>query len=189
MLSVRKISYKIMKTLKRCWREISFKDKGLILIMIVLLLQCIHNLYSADPIKPDYISVDVIVRTSVAGIFGYFLSSNFLTKNTSNGCEDIDHYKIELLDTLLNDKEIREKIEEQYKDIKNKEEEEKERYQCNKTLQNGIAVGLCILIILCLIIGVNLKLIPEGTTATLSQFRDIVSGCIGFLLGNGNVKK
>ena len=39
------------------------------------------------------------------------------------------------------------------------EEQEQEGYVCNKNLQNGIAVGICILIIICLIIGINFKLI------------------------------
>jgi hypothetical protein len=41
-----------------------------------------------------------------------------------------------------------------------------------------------------LIIGINFKLISDGTDAIITQFRDIISGCIGFLLGNnGNNDK
>ena len=98
----------------------------------------------------------------------------------------LDEYKIEVLNKLLKDDGIREKVGDEYKEIINTEQEEKEKYFCNKGLQNGIAVGMCIIIALCLIVGVNFNLIAEGSTATRSQFRDIISGCIGFLLGNNN---
>ena len=83
--------YKVGRYIKRCWREISFKDKGLILIMIVLLLQCIHNLYSPAPTSQSYMTINLIIRTSVAAIFGYFLSSNFLPKLAiDKSIDDID---------------------------------------------------------------------------------------------------
>lgn len=177
---------KVFRVIKKCWREISLKDKGLILIMILLLLQCIHNLYNVDSTISEYIAINVVIRSSVAGIFGYFLSSNFLIKDKGKTQQEIDEYKIEVLNKLLKNEDIREKVEDEYKEIINIEQEEKEKYFCNKGLQNGIAVGLCIIITLCLIVGVNFNLIAKGSIATISQFRDIISGCIGFLLGNNN---
>lgn len=178
--------------IKKCWKEISFKDKGLILIMIILLLQCIHNLYNPNSNTIDYASINVIVRTSVAGIFGYFLSANFLVKATNK--EDIEEeeefYKLSVLQHVLKDEEAINKIRSESKiyDEEKIMRKEKDRYFCNKTLQNAIAIGICIVIILCLVIGVNGNLIPEGAGTTISQFRDLISGCIGFLLGNSPKK-
>lgn len=64
------------------------------------------------------------------------------------------------------------------------DKKEKERDICNKNLQSIIALVFSIIIILALIIGVNFKLVNEGSVATISQLRDLVSGSIGFLLGN-----
>lgn len=183
--------YKVGRYIKRCWREISFKDKGLILIMIVLLLQCIHNLYSPAPTSQSYMTINLIIRTSVAAIFGYFLSSNFLSKLAID--KSIDD-KLRILEQILEDNEIDNELKNKYsKKLKKEqleEEQEQEGYVCNKNLQNGIAVGICILIIICLIIGINFKLISDGADAIITQFRDIISGCIGFLLGNnGNNDK
>ena len=179
--------YKVGRYIKRCWREISFKDKGLILIMIVLLLQCIHNLYSPAPTSQSYMTINLIIRTNVAAIFGYFLSSNFLPKLAID--KSIDD-KLRILEQILEDNELKNKYSKKLKKEQLEEEQEQEGYVCNKNLQNGIAVGICILIIICLIIGINFKLISDGADAIITQFRDIISGCIGFLLGNnGNNDK
>lgn len=176
-------------TAKQCWNRISFKDKGLILVMSLLLLQCIHNLYNEMPIAVDYMAINVIVRTSVAGIFGYFLSSNFLKNKESKKYDNATEIKLEILEEILQNGDRKEYIEGQGKLIKNIEEDEKESedvIKCNTNLQNGIAVGMCLVILLALIVGVNFNLINDNTTATISLFRDIISGSIGFLLGSSD---
>ena len=72
------IKFNKRKAIIKCWNEISISDKSLIIIMTILLTQCIYNLFNPEPITENALSVNVIVRTSVASIFGYFLSENFL---------------------------------------------------------------------------------------------------------------
>ncbi|SCJ03404.1 Uncharacterised protein [uncultured Clostridium sp.] len=182
--------FRMSRYIKKCWREISFKDKGLILIMIALLLQCIHSLYNPVPTNSDYSNINIIMRTSVAGIFGYFLSSNFLSNLDATKNNQSTEHKLMILDQLLKDDKISEEIKDEYnkqlKEDRIEEKEDEEIYLCNKSLQNGIAVGICLIIIFSLVIGVNFNLIVDGASVTIAQFRDIVSGCIGFLLGNNN---
>ncbi|MDY3361447.1 MAG: hypothetical protein SOY04_13820 [Clostridium celatum] len=181
---------RFIKVIKRCWSEISFKDKGLILIMIILIIQCIHNLYTPDPTNTDYVTVNVMIRTSVASIFGYFLSSNFLVRNKEEESyiDEENDYKFKILQNELQEDNIRGKVETEY-DEEKEITREKERYFCNKTLQNAIAIILCITIIISLIIGVNFNIVPAGADSKISQFRDLISGCIGFLLGNSSKDK
>lgn len=182
--------YRMSRYIKKCWREISFKDKGLILIMIALLLQCIHNLYTPSTNNLNYDTINVIIRTSVAGIFGYFLSSNFLSNLSGTKNNKFIEHKLMILNQLLKDEKIDEEIKQEYnKQLKEEyleDKEDKEIYFCNKMLQNGIAIAICLIIIFCLVIGVNFNLISDESIVTIAQFRDIVSGCIGFLLGNNN---
>ncbi|MGL5379884.1 hypothetical protein [Clostridium sp.] len=190
---MKKHNFKIIKIIKKCWNDISFKDKGLLLIMFILLLQCTHNLYNVDPVIQDYISINVVIRTSVAGIFGYFLSSSFLFKDDDVKEDPSVKERLDLLDIMLTDPEIQEKISTEYKciNISKVEKEikkEEEIYICNKTLQDTVAIFICVFILLTFILGINFHLIPSGSTATLSQFRDLLSGCIGFLIGNRSTK-
>ena len=83
------IKINIKEAIIKCWNEISISDKALIFIMAILLTQCIYNLFNPDPTTENAMSVGVIVRTSVASIFGYFLSENFL-KNEVIKSEDGD---------------------------------------------------------------------------------------------------
>lgn len=177
---------RIFKIIKKCWKEISFKDKGLIFIMGILLAQCIYSLYSPEPTNPDYVTINVIVRTGVASIFGYFFSANFLSKAKKN--KNDESYKFKVFGQLSQNKQ--ERNEDELNIHVNSEveetqiEEDKEIYFCNKTLQNAIAIILCVITLISLIVGMNLDIISKNSTASISQFRDLISGCIGFLLGN-----
>lgn len=182
---MRRYKSKIIKAINICRDKISFKDKGLILIMIIFLLQSMHNLYTVEPTDVNYMSINIIIRTSIAGIFGYFLSANFLsTEDKKDKSKEGISYKSEDLEQLLKDKEI----ESEYHDLK-KNNDTNKKYFCNRGLQNIIAVGICIIVTIPLIIGVDFKLIPDGSIATIAQFRDLISGSIGFLLGNSRNDK
>jgi hypothetical protein len=86
-------------------------------------------------------TINLIIRTSVAAIFGYFLSSNFLSKLAID--KSIDD-KLRILEQILEDNEIDNELKNKYsKKLKKEqleEEKEQEGYVCNKNLQNGIAV-------------------------------------------------
>ncbi|MFQ9800604.1 MAG: hypothetical protein ACLR23_18665 [Clostridia bacterium] len=70
--------------MKKLWLKfkLSFKmirlvDKFLMLFMLILLVYSAFNLFAHEEYTQDTNAIDVIVRTSAAAIFGYFLSSNF----------------------------------------------------------------------------------------------------------------
>lgn len=171
---------KFVKALIICWKKIAINDKALIIIMLILLLQCIYNLFTPEPITTNGISISVIVRTTLATIFGYFLSENFLK-------HEVIKSKNSNIIAPLN---IKENDEESYhvKDSSNitQSETKFKDYICNKTFQILIALTVCIISLLCLLIGNNLNLIPSITNPSLIQFRDIISSCIGFLLGHSS---
>lgn len=159
-----------LKWFKHAIRGIHLVDKCLILFMSLLLFQLAFSLIFVSKAGSAAKDFDVIVRTSAAGIFGYFLSGNFVRSSK-----------------------------EKRPDIGATEEEDKILSQENKygeregipvsRLQIVIAsaVGLFCLIVLMFLRNVNIY-IPEwqpssGELATISQFRDFISGCIGFLIG------
>lgn len=117
-------------------------DKFLLLFMTILLLQSTFSIV----LNISNSNLDVVFRTSIAGIFGYFLSNNFLENN--NGLTT----KITINKDII--------VEQNY--------------------IVGI-IGLYSLLIL--IVAKYFNLSNDNTLISLSQFRDIFFGCIGFLLG------
>ena len=68
-----------IKKAKSIMGRLCLVDKLLMLFMLVLFSYTVFNILAS----PDGSNaVDIIVRTSAAGIFGYFMSGNFLTGTT-----------------------------------------------------------------------------------------------------------
>lgn len=59
------------------WGRIHLVDKCLLTILAILMLQSALNLFFAASTSQEMNSIDVVIRTSAAGIFGYLISANF----------------------------------------------------------------------------------------------------------------
>ena len=165
------IKFNKRKAIIKCWNEISISDKSLIIIMTILLTQCIYNLFNPEPITENALSVNVIVRTSVASIFGYFLSENFLKTDVIKS----DDGDIVLpLDNNINKENL------------NSIKKTPKNYICTKTVQILIAFIVCIISILSLILASNFNLIPSNTNPSVIQLIDLIGSCVGFLLGHSS---
>ena len=57
-------------------------DKSLLLFMVLLLLQSAYSIFFPSEVNPAVGDIDVIIRTSSAAIFGYFLSANFVNRSS-----------------------------------------------------------------------------------------------------------
>lgn len=165
------IKINIKEAIIKCWNEISISDKALIFIMAILLTQCIYNLFNPDLTTENAVSVGVIVRTSVASIFGYFLSESFL-KNEVIKSEDSDI--VLPLDNNINKENL------------NSIKKTPKNYICTKTVQILIASVVCIISLVSLILANNLNLLPSDTDPSVIQLRDLIGSCVGFLLGNSS---
>lgn len=73
---------KIFDKIKQQVKKISFINRWLLVLMVILLIQSGHNLFANESISQNTSSIDTIVRTSSAAIFGYFISANFVRRNT-----------------------------------------------------------------------------------------------------------
>ena len=58
-------------------------DKSLLLFMVLLLLQSAYSIFFPSEAAPAVGDIDVIIRTSSAAIFGYFLSANFVNRSSA----------------------------------------------------------------------------------------------------------
>lgn len=183
---MKKLKNNFLNTLIKCWKEIYISDKALIIIMLILLIQSIHNLFTPEPIEATALSINIIVRTSIASIFGYFLSENFL-KN-----EAIKSKKSNIIVPLNKTEVDGNKSEDNTNNLISNDNNPKnlntdlKEYICNKTLQIIVALTVCIISLLSLIIGNSFNLIPSSSNPTVIQFRDLISACIGFLVGHSS---
>ena len=140
--------------------------------MFVLLIQLGYSLFFSGKAANEFSSIDVIVRTSTASIFGYFLSANFIKhkppsenqQTKSSGGAEIN-------------------IAEQ------KESEEVAEAIVENKMQIIIATAMGLFCLISLLVLRNISdwkpdfAGSSSTAATIAQFRDFVSGCVGFLIG------
>lgn len=177
-------------------------DRCLLLFMAVLLVQLACGLFLPEGLAPEAGSIDVIVRTSAAAIFGYLLSANFnrgAEAAPSNRTGDPAKGPGEHLpDAPLPPEGAKSRI--GFSAEPAGEEMDKgtvEFLGSEKTAPNqtpgclqilmATAIGLFCLAILLLVRtaawwGVDIAG-SDSATATLAQLRDFVSGSVGFLIG------
>ena len=188
---MRKNKNKLLHALIKCWNQIAISDKSLIIIMFILLLQCIYNLFMPEPSTNSGISISVIIRTTVASIFGYFYGRNFLKHEVIKSSDSNSPIIVTIDEDELDDKEDKEKYlkdEDRNCKIESKNKSNNlstdlKYYICNKSFQVIVALSVCVIALSSLIIGYDFNLIPEEANPSIIQFRDLISSCVGFLLG------
>lgn len=182
----------LFKSLKMILKNVRLVDKCLIIFMVIFMGQTIYNLFINESISQNSNLLDVVVRTTSASIFGYFISGNFLNRNKNK--ENICPKQVDFLDKeslfLSNDS----KVNSEYNRLQSIEEiGEKETF--GEAYENNISpkeinnqqiiivtiIGIVSAIVL--IIDRNCNYSTTYALGSLSQLRDFVSGCVGFLLG------
>lgn len=199
-----------MKRIHLCWHclraalgKIHLVDKCLILFMLVLLSQSAYTLFSFSASDDEVRNIDIIVRTSSAAIFGYFLSANFIRHATSpnpkqsktgqpkevgtcHSCQsDLPRNKIGFEASAV---EKPTQLEHNEASLSTSSEENADIRIANRLqIIAATFIGLfCLLSLLFLrntSVGNSEVFHSTEIAATIAQFRDFVSGCVGFLIG------
>lgn len=192
-------------SLYHAYLRVHLVDKCLIFIMLVLLVQSVYSLFF-DPVSSDQSNpIDIIIRTSVAAIFGYFLSANFIREATVEGelPSVTPTPPITLIPTGatglqsrigFNTQEIATPTDPSPGAAFPAKSTAKNAFSSAGKLQILIAAGMGIFCLLALIFLRNMPGMmnhlaeSSSAAATITQFRDIVSGCVGFLIGSPTTK-
>lgn len=193
----------ILISLSKSLKKMKLIDRCLIIFMIILMAESIYNLFSGRVNHINSNDIDIVLRTTSAAIFGYFLSGSFIRKSKSKvtNCPE----ETEVLNdksTIPNDektqvifkedinskKEIIKSANNQTstfaydnKNIIEEHDNKKELNASNQQIIIATIIGITALIVL--IIARNSLDITEKSIAIIAQMRDFVSGCVGFLLG------
>lgn len=196
---------KFFDKIKADFKRIHLVDKYLIVFMMILLLQSAYCLFMQGGLSKEAGNVDIIVRTSAAGIFGYFLSANFINRSVGKDTgKRIDSSAKSTQERKAADpgdggeNTIKNKMgfaipssadssEEGKAEVLSVEEEEPEELTGQLQIVIAATIGLfCLLVLIFMrnMVGDDLLLgSTSSSTATVAQFRDFVSGCVGFLIG------
>ncbi len=138
------------------YQQIDLIDWCLIIIMLILLTHSIFNLFYEQPSSEMNNDIDKLVRGSIASIFGYFISAHFLNNSAKRNNECVC----------------------------NVSDEPKDTHQMTTKNVQILIVGLMgILSLGALIIARNIIPLTMSALPAVSAFRDIIYGCVGFLIG------
>lgn len=177
---------------KHKWGRIHLVDKCLLIILGILLVQSAINLFLHEGSATETNGIDVVIRTSAAGIFGYLISTNFDQqrkrgeRRTSAGGKPeqsrtavdgdvkaqigFDTGGGEMTSTVPSPPRLSQHTHEGYENC--------DRAQILVVAGVGI-VSLCILTFYR-----NFGVMEPGDVGSLTQFRDFVSGSVGFLVSS-----
>lgn len=196
-----------MKRINICWNcirlalsRIHLVDKCLIVFMVVLLVQSAYTLFTNHTVPTENTdNVDIIIRTSIAAIFGYFLSANFIC-HASYGRKK-GGIQCGCLPEVFSSNEIPDPVNSSQDDYtcksghpengseKSEREKLREEIIAAGRLQILVAAGIGIFCMVTLMLMRNVPALNDAASASpsaaaiVAQFRDLVSGCVGFLIG------
>lgn len=147
------------RRMERLLYKVCIVDRFLLVFLFFLFLYMIIDIFFGADASHERNTIDIIVRTSMAAIFGYFISSNFTEKSDTLSAQSTDSG-----DTFS--------------------EGNAPTRHCSRIQVTIVAsIGIFSMIIL-FITRFYQDLTPE-LSATISQLRDFVSACIGFLISCG----
>lgn len=164
-MNSRKIS--IIKKIRKFFRKIPIKDKCLIMIMSLLIFHLIMNLFSINTLTPEAASIDLIFRMTISSVFGYILSNKFLNFNVLGSIVCVEDEKV-------------------IRSCKRRDE----LNEIKIIITTAIAlISIAVLISYRRLSTENIIEITDNHKAIVVQFRDLISGCIGFLIGSDGDSK
>lgn len=178
--------------------KIHLVDKCLLVFMAVLLVQSGYVLFVPEVSGTDANHIDVAVRTSAAAIFGYFLSANFIRHAVADDPPPVLPPRQTGDDAPPSPSAVKNQVgfAVPQTDAETPPETPRaENWATAGRLQILVAAGIGLFSLLILLLLRNIavfhsELSPSSSAvATVTQLRDFVSGCVGFLIGSPTVDR
>lgn len=191
----------LRRLLSRLWKKfkhIRLTDRCLLLFMFIVLAQSLFQLLFISSFGDERNMIDVVIRTTAAAIFGYFISAGFLRPDHINqsDTEDNEETKTSAILTtddskknnapsarigFVNDSATDTPLQSGQTSIQRKADM-LERQRSKQQIIIVTTIGLFSL--LCIIIARDSLVLSPGASAAISQLRDFVSASVGLLIGH-----
>lgn len=184
----------------RCRQRIHLVDRSLLIIMLILLVQSAVSLFLPGTDAQTVTAVDVVIRTSSAAIFGYLLGGNFGKENFTSGQAQLPA-PAHILEESAQSDSTSPGIQARIGFAADAAPQETKETAAPAVIPNSepcacagiqifVAAGIALFCLIILLVLRNLTEIgiitelSDSANATVIQFRDFVSGCVGFLIGS-----
>ena len=177
-------------------REVHPVDKSLLCLMVILLLQSAANMFLPGETSQITRDIDIIVRTSAAAIFGYFLSASFVRSTPAAG-QTPGIQPPHILETGAAPpssgagSRIGFAAEDPPAPTGGSAEQSPTADRSGAgCLQVMIAASIGLFCLTALLVLRNfvqwgvISAESDSAAAAVTQFRDFISGCVGFLIGS-----
>lgn len=194
--------------LYKTWNKFQLADKFLLIIMAILMIQTAHNLFFHEIVMQDSDALDVVIRTTTAAIFGYFMSSNFRTGNktlynihqptavaiasppssstsTKTNSDTRSSFNSSPKSKIgFNPDAALPETEDIHTQWSNNNQ-----YETDNPVQIIVVATIGIISLIFILFARNCGSMNSEAVATLSQLRDFISGSVGFLIGLSTKKR
>lgn len=208
----------IRRCIQKSLSHIHLVDKILCIFMLILLIQSAYTIFTSNAASAQINNIDIVIRTSAAAIFGYFLSANFIRhashdeSDTSSSVEsdtsasaasDSGQSDFAASDSENKDQSVsspettavwasdQNHIDFNHADFNHTVRKKNSYDPATAYRMQVIAASFIGLFCLITLLIYRNILVAGGDTETSSsilaavtQFRDFISGCIGFLIGS-----
>lgn len=172
-------------------RRVRLTDACLMIFMGILMIQSAHNLFFYELAGENGSDVDVIIRTTSAAIFGYFIGAGFLREDPEEQekkPEATANLSRNFGSRSQNESTIPIKTTFATGVTQMKPESSPMSHFKRLHRQQIVIVAAIGIFSLLMLVMVNhcISDLPVAAIATVSQFRDFVSGSVGLLIGNAS---
>ena len=160
--------------------------------MTALLIQLAVSLFLPGRAGGESGNIDVVVRTTAAAVFGYILSANFNCRASAAGSGTVGGQATELSSPASHEGPLAQigfqapvdgsDTQLQRSGPAASQVQDDPDQTSRLQIIAATVIGLFCLLALMLVRWLGLPG-DSGATATVAQFRDFVSGCVGFLIG------
>ncbi len=162
---------------------------SLIFIFMLLLIQSAILLFVGSSSSEGLSQMDIIFRTTLSSLFGFFISSTYVEK-TKKDEKNNEKISIGFTQSAEEKNSLAMKNEENGNKVKQEESSGEINFLENKRVYNNLqVVFLSVVCLFCLIIMMVVRnfshMIADETYAlvTLSMYRDFISSSVGAIIG------
>ena len=183
------------RRMRAAFKRISLVDRLLILFLLILFADMAYHLLCSAVSPGGVNSIDVIIRTSAASIFGYFISSNFLGQDAPSSSVQVGNLQntasgpapasgAPTVENRIGFQEGAAAPEPEPGGVSLSRETPAAKSSC-KTIQVFVVAAIGLLSLVTLLAAKSCTELAPELSAIVSQLRDFVSACIGFLISCG----
>ena len=176
------------------WRNLHLVDRLLLIFMTVLLTQSVGSLFFYECTAQNSETLNAVLHTTAASIFGYFISAGFRGTSSQDGGSAQEKIGVGTGQNETGNPNARVGFSEGTEIegnalAKNAVSPSGESIDRRLRQQMVIVAVIGIASLLMLVLACNHTLATSDAVAALSQLRDFVSGSVGFLIGHAGAVK